>query len=79
MLNQRQSKFIKNTYIFLKNYHKVAESFYEEFGKTDYCSGPAYLKIKNLTHKYYSGIDGYDLCSSAALFLSESLKDWEKE
>jgi len=64
-MNYQQANFVKKLILAKKPLDKVAEAFYKEYGKTQYCKGPY--------NKSFSKLDGDDLKITASFVLNEKL------
>lgn len=64
-MTYQQAVFVKNQVLDKKPLDKVAEAFYKQYGKTDYCKGPY--------NKSFSKLDGNDLKTTASSILNEKL------
>lgn len=64
-MTYQQAVFVKNLIKENQTLDKVAEAFYKQYGKTEYCKGPY--------NKLFSKLDGNDLKTTAALVLKERL------
>jgi hypothetical protein len=73
-MTYQQAKFVKDLVAAKTPLDKIAEQFYNQYGKTEYCSGPKAVQyVKNKKQISYCNFEGNDIKSAASFVLKEKL------
>ena len=73
-MNIQQANFVKNTLKERCSLNKLAEEFFDKFGATEYCTGPAsFYSVRGKKIPQFSSLDGNDIKTSAEIYLNEKL------